>query len=840
LSDYFPEIFKYWKLINISMSLPKKINYLLIITAVTFIVIVLSSLDSITKIYNLYANFWVMDTVTFIQSLSSAIFAHLPFVNNIPGGSFFSVHASPFLYLLLPFYSIAPGFPILYVIQAVLLYAPAIPLYLITRKKLENDLNSFIIALSYLFLPMIFTGTFEVLSLFAGLFIFAYYFYLENKIVPFLIFFLLSLSTMEFSSVLGGMFGLVLIIEKLNKQNLKSIFIEKNFSTLRKYVLGFTLILISIIFFIADIQMISYFSLNTHSALGNLYGTNPLSSSSIFQGLTTSTQSKIGYIAQTNYPYFFLSFLDPIALMQLPWIFAIMISVFGGYWTYGLYYDSYTFPFVVLGAISGLSRIGKISMNSKTLTRIIAVLILIAMLISFIAAPQFTIPSPVSPNNLGLIQVTETIPKNASVFSDIDSYPIVSSQAWNTTTFGFPRNYTIFNAEEGPPYSLRGYGLYAASGNYLAYKRNFTAAPVLNNFYYESTPQVQSLPGTPFSYYMQIFLPKGDYNIYANLTQKSAPGIMLINPGFAVKQFIPVTEEAIQSFTLNKTIQADYIVINVQPNYGWYGFFAKITTSLNPYASPIASTAFGAYAYETDHIQLSGPFTLSANTTYYLWVGTSGYPGGISIPIAHGKGLYLMNTTTNAMEKANNSMQFSIVGKIPGYVPKPTFIMFNYISGNISVVKSIYLTGKGYNLTLNVRSNGNFSTISFLTNYAYGSFMINPLVIKTPGAKQPHDYYLENIPVTLTIAMLPAFALISLAFFDSGPLLEREKVTKIHRIIGYGIGALFLLFFIVFGLGYYNIVPSLYNVSIFAAFGYLITAFMLIYIFISYISREKQ
>ncbi len=822
------------------MALLKKINYLLIITAITFIVIVLSSLDTITGIYNVYANFWVMDTVTFIQSMSSAIFEHLPFLNNIPGGSFFSVHASPILYMLLPFYSIAPGFPILYVIQAVILYSPAIPLYLIARKKLENDLNGFIIALSYLFLPMISTGTFEVLSLFAGLFIFAYYFYLEKRFIPFFIFFLLSLSTMEFAPVLGGMFGLVLIIEKLNKKNLRSIFIEKNLSTLRKYALGFALILISIVFFIADMQMISYFSFSTHSALGNLYGTNPTSASSIFQGLTFSTQSKIGYIAQTNYPYFFLSFLDPIALMQLPWILAIMISVFGPYWTYGIYYDSYTFPFVVLGAISGLARIGKISANRKTLTRIFAILILTAMLFSFIANPIFSIPSPVSPNNLGLIQVTGTIPKNASVFSDIDSYPIVSSQAWNTTPFGFPRNYTVFNAEEGPPYSLKGYDLYAASGIYLAYKRNFTSEPVINNFYYENVPQTQSLPGTPFSYYTQIFLPKGSYEIYANLTQKNVPGIMLINPGFTVKQFIPVTEEAIQAFQVNKTIQADYIVINVMGNYGWYGFFAKLTKTLNPYATPIASTGFDAYAYSTNYIQIPGPFTLNANTTYYLWVGTSGYPGGVSIPIAHGKGLYLMNTTTNAMEKANNSMQFSIVGKIPGYVPKPTFVMFSYTSGNISVVQSIYLTGKGYNLKLDVKSNGNFSTISFMTNYAYGAFMINPLVVKVPGAKQPHDFYLENIPVTLTIAMIPAFVLIALGFFDSRPLLEREKVRKILKIIGYGIGALFLIFFIVFGMGYYNVVPSLYNVNIFAAFGYLITAFMLIYVFISYISREKQ
>ncbi|MGC9123992.1 MAG: DUF2079 domain-containing protein [Thermoplasmata archaeon] len=813
-----------------------KINYLLLISAFTFAWIVLDSSYNITKIYNLYANFWVIDTVTFVQSLSSAIFSHLPFVNLIPGNSFFAVHASPILYLLVPFYSISPGFAVLYIIQAIIMYSPAVPLYLIARKKLENELNAFLISISYLFYNAIATGTFETLSLFAGFFIFAYYFYSEKKIIQFFIFFLLSLSTMEFSPILGGMFGLVLIIEKLRIKDLKSI-ISKDFSMLRPYAFGLTLIAISVMFFLWDKWMVSYFSGSTHDIMQNLYGTNPTSAQSILQGLMTSQSQKIDYFFKLNYPYFFISLLDPIALMQIPWYLAIWIAVFP---YFGAYYESYTFPFVSLGAILGLKRLGKFSINKTMFLRILTMLILFGMAFTWIASPTFNLPSPVTQQGLGLIQVSNTIPANASIYSDIDSYPILASHSWNTIPFGFPRNYTVFNALNGPPYSLKGYGLYSASGTYVAYKKNYTNAPVLNNFYYENYPGLTSTPGAPFSYSVSMFLPKGEFQIYANLTQKNVPGIMIVNQGMTVWQYLPVTEMAIQSFTLDKTIQAEYIIINVQSTHGWYGFFAKITTSLNPYTTPIASTAFSNYACYVNKIQIPGPFTLNANTTYYLWVGTSGYPGGISIPIAHGTGLYLMNTTTNVMKKANNSMQFSIVGKIPGYVPKPTFIMFSYISGNISVVKSIYLTGKGYNLKLVVKSNGNFSTISFMTNYAYGSFMINPLVVKAPGAKQPHNFYLENIPVTLAIAMIPSFVLIALAFFDSGPLIEREKVRKILRIIGYGIGALFLLFFVVFGIGYYNVVPALYNVNIFAAFGYLITAFMLIYVFISYISREMQ
>jgi len=132
-----------------------RINYFLLIVGITYGWIVLNSLYQITRIYNLSGNYWVIDTVTFVQAFSSAIFAHLPFVENIPGGPFFAVHSSPILYVLLPFYSISPGFSILYVIQSVILYSPAVVLYLIARKKMGNDLNAFLFASSYLLFGMV-------------------------------------------------------------------------------------------------------------------------------------------------------------------------------------------------------------------------------------------------------------------------------------------------------------------------------------------------------------------------------------------------------------------------------------------------------------------------------------------------------------------------------------------------------------------------------------------------------------------------------------------------------------------------------------------------------------
>ena len=814
------------------------ISYLLVLIAITYAWIILDALFNITKVYNLYNNSYVIDTVTAVQSLNSTIFSHLPFVNLIPGKSYFAVHASPILYIFLPFYSISSGFAILYIIQAIILYSPAIPLYLIARKKMENDLNAFLIAFSYLFSLAIFTGTFEVLSLFTGFFIYAYYFYSEKKIISFIIFFLVSLSTLEFAPILGGMFGLVLIIEKLKKKEIKTLFLERNYRILKNYLFGVIIIIISVAFFLIDTYMIFYFSSGSHAVLHNLYGTNPLSTSSILKGLMTNQRQKIVYIVNINYPYLFTSFLDPIALMQIPWYLAIWISVYP-YFNY--YYESYTIPFVVLGAISGLSRVGKLAINKKLIIRIFTILILISMAVSWFASPTFLMPSPVSQSGFGAMQVASVIPANASVYSDIYSYPIVSSQSWNTTFFGPPRNYTIFSANTGPPYSLTSYSLYAASGTYMAYKKNFTSQPIINNFYYENTPQTLSLSGSPFSYQVSSFyLPKGNFDISANLVQKGTLGIETLNSGTFIFKFMSATEEAIQEFTVNKTTYADYIIIDIKSNYGFYGFSAKLTTSLNPYSTPIAFTSFENYANEVNYIQLKGPFTLNPDTTYYLWAGSSGYPGGIKIPIAHGSGLYEMNTTTDVINKMNNSMQFSIVGKIPGYVPKPTVIIFNYLSGNVSVIRRINLTSKGYYFTMNVISYGNFSQLSFKTSFANGSFMISPLIIKAPNAVPPQNYYLQNINITIALVLIPFYVLIALAFFDSRPLLNRKRIKKSLMGIVIFIASAFVLFYVIFTLGYYSVLLSFYNVSIFAIFGYMITASLLVYLILLYLSREKR
>ena len=67
-------------------------------------------------------------------------------------------------------------------------------------------------AIVFLLNPYIHDNPFETLTLFMGFIIYSYYFFDAKRYIAFAITFLLALSTMEFNPVIGGFFGLYLIL----------------------------------------------------------------------------------------------------------------------------------------------------------------------------------------------------------------------------------------------------------------------------------------------------------------------------------------------------------------------------------------------------------------------------------------------------------------------------------------------------------------------------------------------------------------------------------------------------------------------------------------------------
>lgn len=122
----------------------------------TGILIIYSGLMAFLSIRNheLYQTF-AWDLGFFDQLIWKASRGELNFVSTIGNINLLGDHFQPVLYLLAPLYWIWSDVRILLVFQALLVTAAALPIYLLAKKKLRNQLISISVSISYL----LFSGT---------------------------------------------------------------------------------------------------------------------------------------------------------------------------------------------------------------------------------------------------------------------------------------------------------------------------------------------------------------------------------------------------------------------------------------------------------------------------------------------------------------------------------------------------------------------------------------------------------------------------------------------------------------------------------------------------------
>ncbi len=637
-----------------------KLNYYYLLITLTSLWILINLWYIVYNVYDLN-NGGIVDTTTSLQSLLAA-FYHRPFTNTVPGGSYFSTHASEILYVLLPFFIIYHNFIDLYIIQSILIYSAAIPLFLLARKKLNNEKAAFFISLVYLLNPYIHDSPFETLTLFMGFIIYSYYFFDSKKYVAFIITFLLALSTMEFNPIIGGFFGVYLLLlfiyDKLDIKKLSDLHdiisrskikIKKITDSNNKFIndylfFGIFILIISITFFYMDKYIILYFSAGKHLISSNIAGVNSSSASSLFKLFDVNLSSKINNLMYLNAPFLFLSFLDPFVILELPWFLTYSLSNFGAYWSVNVYYDSYIIPFAAIAAILGLKKVSNILENNKKRDAIVnritylAVLITVILLISNVLVPMYLNPvAPVNSNDYGVDQLAPLIPGDAKVYTGVNELPIVSSQAPNSWFYGPDNQYTLFNVT-GAPSSLKYYNFVAASGSYALYEKNYTGKPDFNNLNLNcvSGPYY---PGISLSDNVthSIVLPSGNYNFKLNLNYTGSD-IVTYNKNGNKSLYLDDSYALVYPFSVNSTTELDELITDAKMTYGYYYLQSMITTSfdshtVNP-SSILSYVDYGQnqYDYNVERFDYKG-VQLNAGQTYYLWLWSSGYPGGMTYPV---------------------------------------------------------------------------------------------------------------------------------------------------------------------------------------------------------------
>jgi len=125
-------------------------------------------------------------------------------------------HFELFIILLLPFYMILQSPLMLLFLQTAFIALSAWPLYLIARQKLGKPL-SLLICLAFLLNPFILNANFfefHILPFAIFLLLFAFYFYLRDKYIAYLIFIFLSLTIREDVAFVVIMLGILALIDR--------------------------------------------------------------------------------------------------------------------------------------------------------------------------------------------------------------------------------------------------------------------------------------------------------------------------------------------------------------------------------------------------------------------------------------------------------------------------------------------------------------------------------------------------------------------------------------------------------------------------------------------------
>ncbi|HEV2448842.1 MAG TPA: DUF2079 domain-containing protein, partial [Thermoplasmata archaeon] len=154
--------------------------------------------------YNAFYTF-SQDFGSFNQSFYTAAFQSqlFTYTSNLPagtGGTYFAVHFSPFLFLIVPFYALFASPPTLLVFKAIALALGALPVYGLAHRRLGSPIWGFGLGLAYLLSPITMDlawTTFDMEVFLPVLVLATIYFLTRRRYVPFLIFLLLSLSVIE-------------------------------------------------------------------------------------------------------------------------------------------------------------------------------------------------------------------------------------------------------------------------------------------------------------------------------------------------------------------------------------------------------------------------------------------------------------------------------------------------------------------------------------------------------------------------------------------------------------------------------------------------------------------
>lgn len=288
-------------------------------------------------------------------------------------GSFFVIHFSPILFLVLPFYWLNSSPQTLLVFQSFILGVAAVPLYLFAKNTLNNRVTAVVFSLAYLLYPPL-QGVnwfdFHVQAFLPLFFFCTFYFLAKEEWLQYFVFIFLSLMVAEnvpVTVVFVGLYG----FWRFRKQFLDMIKIRKFDVKLAIPIL--TVVIAVLWLFFSSWVKQTYFPFNSDFAplyravahwpfLGKTDDPIKLplylitNSGGAFAALSYDFWLKILYLFLLFAPLVFLSLRSSITLISLAWLVPAVFSNYTPYYTIGGHFPAYPVAFIFLGAVEALSK----------------------------------------------------------------------------------------------------------------------------------------------------------------------------------------------------------------------------------------------------------------------------------------------------------------------------------------------------------------------------------------------------------------------------------------------------------------------------------------------------
>jgi len=433
-----------------------KFEQLLLVFVVSYILV--SSVVCIAKHYTFQTTAW--DLGIYEQVLWSTVnqgnflwySVELP-INQ--GGSFFGIHFSPILFLLLPIYWVFQSTESILILQSVFVAIGAVPLFLIAKDETSEKEALFFSSLYLLYPPLQGMNLFDfhVEAFLPAFFFSAFYFFKKGRWKAYFLFLLLSLMVIEFVpfiTIFFGLYGFWTCRKGLLKRNFINAFNKK-------ITVSILTVVISVIWLITSRSVLFHFnpSPRPHPNWENfgdpIYDfpgfvlsivANPIRT---IQYMFQPLDEKLYYIFGLFAPVGFMSFLSPPSLLiGAPWFLASLLANYPNYYNpVGYQWVGFVIPFIFISALYGskrfcqkihyVSKVGNLKKSVRffnvTVKKIFLVMILMSSGFLVFLASNKTLPYVTYRDQI-LERVVNLIPSNASVLTQNDIFPHLSKRLY--------------------------------------------------------------------------------------------------------------------------------------------------------------------------------------------------------------------------------------------------------------------------------------------------------------------------------------------------------------------------------------------------------------------------